>query len=340
MAVDITQKVTAKNRAKAAKWQQLVQRELSCLEDYLKNSLNSEDTLIQTAALGLIEAGGKRIRPAFAYLAGRIWGADRDSMLPLLAALELIHTGSLVHDDIIDRATLRRGKPTVSYVHGPAAALYVGDFLIGRALELVSAYQNERVDMSLNLTVLQMCLGELKQEKDFFRLSQTPHDYFGRIRRKTALLFAGSCECGAALAGATDEQVNALWRFGYNLGLAFQIIDDLLDLLADEETIGKPAGNDLRQGNLSLPVILALREAEGEELAAAIRGIEQGEAEALPRALELVRKSAGIKMAAQTARRFLDKAAVDLQPLPNCREKQALSSAMQDFIAEIDRLTE
>ncbi len=325
-------------RKAADDWQQWLKQELAPLEDYLRSAVNSDDTLIQSAALSLIEAGGKRLRPALAYLAGRIYGADWEQMLPLLAALELIHTGSLVHDDVIDKASLRRGRPTVSFVHGGAAALYVGDFLIGRSLELVAVYQNPRIDRALNRTVLQMCRGELNQERDFFRLSQGTLAYFYRIRCKTALLFAGSLECGAALAGAAETAVDGCWRLGYNLGLAFQIIDDLLDLLADEQMTGKPAGNDLKQGNLTLPVLLALREPGADHLATAILGIRKDKPGALAEALRLVRESDGGAHAAGVARRLLERAGQECRKLPACREREHLAGALHSFDKQLAQL--
>lgn len=320
------------------KWHEKLLREMAPLEDYMVRAVASDDALTEAAAVSLIKAGGKRIRPGFAYLAGRLFGAELTDMLPLLAALELIHTGSLVHDDIIDGAKLRRGRPTTAFVHGDAAALYVGDFLIGRALEQMALCRNQRVNYSINRTVLQMCRGEFRQEGDFFRVEQGLHTYFVRIRCKTALLFAGSCECGAALAGAADEQVDALWRFGYRLGMAFQIIDDLLDLTSDEQTLGKPAGNDLKQGNLTLPVLYALRGANAEPLREAIRAIRDGNLSELPHALELVRASDGVGQAADVARRFLDEAAEDLSVLPKSREKQLLAAAMGDFGGKLKKL--
>lgn len=324
------------------KWQSVVKRELVYLEDYLRESVNSDDVMLQTAALGLIEAGGKRLRPALAYLAARLWGAALDDLLPLLAALELIHTGSLVHDDIIDAARLRRGRPTVSSVHGDAAALYVGDYLIGRAMELVAVYKNESLNLSLNRTVLQMCLGELKQEHDFFRQQQTYRDYFKRIRCKTALLFAGSCECGALLAGADEQGVNSLWRWGYNLGMAFQIIDDMLDLSADEATLGKPTGNDLRQGNLSLAVLYALKQqqqaAELSALPDLLKNMQKGDISALAPALSLVRQSGGLAYAAQTAKRFLHKCEQEQTFWPQCAERQTLADVLKGFRKQLNLL--
>lgn len=323
------------------KWQNVVKRELGYLEDYLCESVRSDDVILQTAALGLIEAGGKRLRPALAYLAARLWGAALDDLLPLLAALELIHTGSLVHDDIIDVARLRRGRPTVSYVHGDASALYVGDYLIGRAMELISVYHEERLNLSLNRTVLQMCQGELKQERDFFRQQQTYRDYFKRIRCKTALLFAGSCECGAILAGADIAGVDSLWRWGYNLGMAFQIIDDILDLSADEVALGKPTGNDLRQGNLSLAVLYALRlspQQKAAELSKLIECLHNGKMSALAPALDLVRKSGGLVYAVQTAERFLYKCEQEQSLWPQSRERQTLADVLLSFQQQLNRL--
>ena len=337
LAKNLLQNLPAGRRAAGQKWYDYLKRELAPLEDYLKSAVSSDDALIEASCLALLEAGGKRIRPGFAYLAGRLFGADLTDMLPLLAALELIHTGSLVHDDIIDDAKMRRGKPTVSFIHGGAAALYVGDFLIGRALELVSVCKNQRINRSLNRTVLQMCRGELVQARDLFRVEQSLRAYFVRIRCKTALLFAGSCECGALQAGAAEEQIDAMWRFGYRLGMAFQIIDDLLDLLADEKTLGKPAGNDLKQGNLTLPVLFALQDDDGK-LAEAIGSIKNGAAGAAEYALGLVRASGGAAKAQATARRFLDAAAAELRFLPQSAELSLLSAVITDFGSRLNSL--
>lgn len=319
------------------KWHERMKSELEPLEDYLLRAVASDDALMESASQSLIEAGGKRIRPGFAYLSGRLFGAELTDMLPLLAALELIHTASLVHDDIIDRAKLRRGRPTTAFVYGGSAALYVGDYLIGRALEQMALCQNPRINMSINRTVLQMCRGEFRQEGDFFRTEQGMHSYFVRIRCKTALLFAGSFECGAAFAGASEEQVDSLWRFGYRLGMAFQIIDDLLDLTSDEKTLGKPAGNDLKQGNLTLPVLFALREVGGDELAALIIRVKDGDMAAWEQALATVRKSGGVQASVKVARRFLDEAAAELDGLPDSYERRELLAALNDFGARLGK---
>lgn len=326
----------------SAKWRRIVKQELGCLEGYLRDSITSDDVLLQNAALGLIEAGGKRLRPALAYLAARLWDAKVEDLLPLLAALELIHTGSLVHDDIIDEAKLRRGQPTVNHVYGDSAAFYVGDYLIGRVMELIALCQDERLDLSLNRTILQMCLGELKQERDFFRQEQSYRDYFNRIRRKTALLFAGSCECGAILAKASVEGVDSLWRWGYNLGMAFQIIDDMLDLAADEKMLGKPTGNDLRQGNLSLAVLYTIRRG-GEVadcLAHYINALQNGDESVLPQALALVRQSGGLSFAAETANRFLQNCEREQDNWPNTAGyiRQALNEVLQEFRVQMKNL--
>lgn len=354
------------------KWHEVIRGELGCFEDYLLDSVMADDSFAAVAAQGLISAGGKRIRPAFAWMAACFGEGERreklERLMPLLAALELVHTASLVHDDIIDRANVRRGKPTVNFVHGDAAALYVGDYLIGRALELVAPYQNRRVNDSINHTVWQMCVGELRQGADFFRLEQGYRDYFYRIRRKTALLFAGSCECGAEVAGLDREKIDTLWRFGYDLGMAFQIIDDMLDLCGDQDELGKPAANDLRQGNLSLAVLYVLRggasentekmlsaEKNAAELADCIRILQGNLSEenaadnnaekselkeaALGRALMLVRLGGGLRFAAEVAEKFLLRAEGELYSLPDIRERALLLDVMREFHGQAQRLS-
>ena len=328
------------------KWHEVIKSELGCFEDYLLGTVNTDDAMLAAASRELISAGGKRIRPAFAWLSARFWGGrtdeQRNALMPLLAALELVHTASLVHDDIIDRAAVRRGRPTANFVYGDAAALYVGDYLIGRALELVAPYRSSRVNASLNHTVRQMCIGELRQGDDFFRTGQTYRDYFYRIRRKTALLFAGSCECGAALAGAAEADIDTLWRFGYDLGMAFQVIDDMLDLCGNEGELGKPAANDLRQGNLSLAVVYVLREtADSAQMAECVRTLQDGGVAAdaaLDDALRLVRHSGGLGFAADVAEKFLLRAEAELMKLPDVRERGLLLDIMRQFHGQTCKL--
>lgn len=302
----------------------LSEPERSIFEEYLRGTIHSENPQICDASTALISAGGKRVRPAFAYLAGRNFNCIFQDFLPLMASLELIHTGSLIHDDIIDGAKTRRGKSTANSYLGEKSAIFIGDFLVGRALELVAEYQNPRINQSLNHTIVEMCKGEIAQINDYFATEQSYKNYFYRIRRKTALLFAGSTECGAALAGASDGEINKMWCYGYNLGMAFQIFDDILDITADETTLGKPVGSDLRQGNLTLPVLYALKNSpQKAQLKAKILAIPQDET-AVSQVINLINDTDAMEFSENMAREFVARAKKSLEFLPKSKEQQQL----------------
>lgn len=296
--------------------------DMQFFETYLLQCITSEEPMVAKSVLPLVRSGGKRMRPKFAILAAQANHYDLNEMLPLLAGLELLHTGSLIHDDIIDGACKRRGIPTVNSIHGNKTAIFVGDFLVGKAFELVSQYQDDRIISAIERTVTEMTKGELRQIADFYRVDQGEDDYFYRIERKTALLFSTSCETGACVSGASEEEIEALRQYGYYLGMAFQVVDDILDMTAEESVLGKPVGSDLRQGNLSLPVIDCLhRSARREELKAMILSSKEDKTLVLP-IIELVKEGGGMEYAHQVANAFIEKALAQidrLKPGKHCR---------------------
>ena len=307
-----------------ARWAKTVQQELDFFENYLQQSVLSEDPLVSSTALHIVKAGGKRVRPIFAILAARINHCDINELLPLLTSLELVHTGSLMHDDVIDGANKRRGIPTANAMHGNQTAIFVGDFLVSRAFELVSVYQDDRINQAISKTITEMCKGELRQIADFYRLDQTIEDYFYRIERKTALLFATSCETGACVSGASEAQIEALRQYGYYLGMAFQIFDDILDMTADEKVLGKPVGSDLRQGNLSLPVIYALSNSPWpKQLRQAILDSKQ-DPEHILRVIDMVEQCNGMGYGEEIAQQFIDKAMKEVDKLPQSKHTDVL----------------
>ena len=241
--------------------------DLDAIEGQLARSVTSDHALLSDASTHLLKAGGKRIRPVFVLLSGKFGTYELSVLERVAVPLELIHMASLVHDDVIDNAETRRGQLTVKSKWDNRIAMYTGDYIYGKALALVTELKNPQIHQILSKAMVQMCIGEMEQIRDFFNTEQSVRNYLLRIRRKTALLIAISCQLGAIAAGADRRTANLLYRFGYNVGMAFQIRDDLLDLLGTEKQIGKPPGSDIRQGNITLPVLLALREpAIAEEL--------------------------------------------------------------------------
>ncbi|MCQ6558033.1 polyprenyl synthetase family protein [Paenibacillus mendelii] len=309
--------------------------DLDVIERELARSVTSDHALLTETSTHLLKAGGKRIRPVFVLLAGKFGHYELDVLQRIAVPLELIHMASLVHDDVIDNAETRRGQLTVKSKWDNRIAMYTGDYIYGKALAIVTELSNPLIHQILAKAMVQMCIGEMEQIRDFFNTEQSIRDYMLRIRRKTALLIAISCQLGAVASDAEWPIANRLYRFGYNVGMAFQIRDDLLDLLGTEKQIGKPPGSDIRQGNITLPVLLALRENDiRERLLSEIKQIRQadGEGDTKP-ALKLIRKSEGIQIAEAMADRYITKAISALDGMPNIPAKKNLTD-IAHFVAK------
>ncbi|QJC51869.1 heptaprenyl diphosphate synthase [Paenibacillus albicereus] len=301
--------------------------ELNGIERQLEAAVADDDSLLGESSLHLLQAGGKRIRPVFVLLAGRFGEYRLEELQRVAVSLELIHSASLVHDDVIDNARTRRGQPTVGAKWDNRIAMYTGDFIYAKALGLMTEAREPELHRILARAMVQMCIGEMEQVRDFFHTEQSVRNYLRRIRRKTALLIAISCEMGAVAAGADRWTSSLLYRFGYNTGMAFQIRDDLLDLLGTEKQIGKPPGSDIRQGNMTLPVLLALQEQDRREpLLHEIRAIRESEGRAdTHAAIQLIRGSRGVATAEQMAETFTAKALSALAGLPDLPAKKNLT---------------
>jgi heptaprenyl diphosphate synthase len=300
--------------------------DLNQIEQELERSVSDDHLLLGEASMHLLKAGGKRIRPVFVLLAGKFGDYRLDVMKRVAVPLELIHMASLVHDDVIDDAETRRGQLTVKSKWDNRIAMYTGDFIHGKALTIAAQLPDPQIHQILSNALVQMCIGEMEQIRDFFNTEQTIRNYLLRIRRKTALLIAISCQLGAVAASADSQTSNRLYRYGYNVGMAFQIGDDLLDLYGTEKQIGKPPGSDMRQGNITLPVLLALQDPSiRDPLLKEIASIrEHGGKKDAGRAIELIRKSDGGDLADQLANRYIKKALQALEGLPNVAAKKNL----------------
>lgn len=301
--------------------------DLNQIEQELERSVSDEHVLLGEASLHLLKAGGKRIRPIFVLLAGKFGDYRLDVMKRVAVPLELIHMASLVHDDVIDDADTRRGQLTVKSKWDNRIAMYTGDFIHGKALSIAAQLPNPQIHQILSNALVQMCVGEMEQIRDFFNTEQTVRNYLLRIRRKTALLIAISCQLGAVASNTDRVTANRLYRFGYNVGMAFQIRDDLLDLYGTEKQIGKPPGSDMRQGNITLPVLLALQDPSirGPLLNEISLIREHGGKKDASRAIDMIRKSSGGDLADQLANRYIKKALLALEGLPNVTAKKNLS---------------
>lgn len=289
--------------------------ELDMIEKELEVAVGSNSLLLNEASLHLLQAGGKRIRPVFVLLAGKFGDYNADVMKQVAVPLELIHMASLVHDDVIDDSEMRRGQTTVKAQWNNSVAMYTGDFILARALEYITVIEDPKIHGILSKTMIEVCRGEIIQIEDKFKLDQSMRDYLRRIKRKTALLISSSCELGATVSGTDAETAARLRRFGYFIGMSFQITDDILDFTSSDEELGKPAGSDFIQGNITLPVLLArkdpaiytrLKDALGKDLADSER----------MEIVKLIRNSPALQEAKVISDQYLEKALKELSHLP------------------------
>lgn len=298
--------------------------DLNYVEKRLEQEVKSEQSDLENAALHLLKAGGKRIRPVFVLLSSQFGTYDREKSALVAVTLELIHMASLVHDDVIDDATTRRGIPTVRSEWGSQIAMFTGDYIFAKALMLLADLPNPLIHQLLSATLVKMTEGEIDQIRDLYRLDQNLRNYFRRINRKTAILIEISCKLGALVAESQPEHMQTLGRFGHYLGMAFQIVDDILDFTSTQAKLGKPVGADLVQGNITLPVLYALQTPHGTRLRQLVhRNMDRKEAD---EAILIVKESGGIEYAKQIADRYLAKALKQLARLPKGRARDSLET--------------
>jgi len=239
----------------------------------MKQILKTPNYSINAVLEYLMSTSGKMLRPRIVYLTASIYPHDLAVVRDTAVAVELIHMASLIHDDVIDKAMLRRGKPSVNSKWGNQVSVLAGDYLFASAFKLINQHNIPGVMDSITETVQIICSGEIKQLSMAYDLNITEEDYFEKCYSKTACLFASSCKVGALVSSMPLEEISRLEQFGLCLGYAYQIIDDVLDFLSSSDIVGKPVGNDLLQGNITLPVLIALRNPhQGGELRKILQG--------------------------------------------------------------------
>jgi geranylgeranyl pyrophosphate synthase len=285
----------------------------------------------------LVRAGGKRLRPLVLLLAGRAYRADQETLVTAAAGVELLHTASLIHDDSIDRAALRRGKPTLNTVLSSGGVILIGDYLFAQSAILAAATRDPRVVAIFAATLADICDGQLREMFEAHRLEQRREEYERRIYGKTAALFAGAAEMGAVIGGAPEDEVQALRGYGTDLGMAFQIVDDVLDLREETGRLGKPAGHDLRQGTVTLPTILYASDlADGSPERARLRAVVTGEAEdeaTVTAVIAAIRASGAIESALGIAAEFAARAKARAEVVPD-RETAHLLAEVAEIALE------
>ena len=312
--------------------------DLAAVERSVSANLGSDNELLSTMAAHVATSGGKRLRPLLAILCARLSGYEGDGVVPLGNAVEYLHAATLLHDDVLDQAELRRGAPSANALWGNHLAVLGGDFLYTTAFDLLLASAPREVIRVLCRCSLDMVDGEVLQRRWRNRPDLDEAAYVAIVQRKTASLIAGCCRSGALLAGADAAVVEALGGFGSALGTAFQMIDDTLDYLADPARLGKALGGDLRQGTVTLPLIHLLRREGLAEEQARIRGlIERGEVADAEIAwiAGLLREHRCGESAMARAREFAEEARRALDPLAATELRSALLAAA-DFVIRRD----
>jgi len=313
----------------------LVRPDLEKVEEEFRRQSVSNVRPITEISEYLQVSGGKRLRPALLLLAARFCGYEGPSAIKLGAVVEMIHSATLIHDDIIDEADRRRGRPSTNSRWGNHMSVLAGDWIYMQAFNVALAERNFKVlDILIRLTQV-MVEGELMQLVSQHRIDVTEDVYLELADRKTASLFSACMRLGATLGGKSEDEEMKLGAFGTNLGLAFQLVDDLLDFTSSEEKLGKPVGNDLREGKVTLPLIYLLRSCGAEETAKVSRVLDEGGFQSVPFAeiLELVGRNGTLRAARERARHFAERARQCLEDFPDSPYKQALSS-LAEFVIE------
>lgn len=303
-----------------------VAEDLILVEDLLESTKQVELPPLKRMLDHALEARGKRIRPGLVLLAGTFGEYNLNKLVPLGTAIELLHTASLVHDDVVDGATSRRGRPTANAVWDNAITVLLGDYMFANAAEMVTRTGSLHVTRLFALTLMKMTNGELDQDAAAFDVGKDVQQYLWRIGGKTAALFANATEGGASLAGCPDDEVDALRQYGWLFGMAFQIVDDILDFVGDETQLGKPAGSDLLEGTVTLPALLHLERNPKDNPIGRFFRARRNRQERLQEALASVRESGAIEESMAIARDYIRRANEAVASLPDSEAHRCMTA--------------
>jgi octaprenyl-diphosphate synthase len=305
-------------------YQSLVQADMQAVDAVIEQRLDSSVPLVGQVSTYIITAGGKRLRPVLLLLMCGAIGYKEPNRLAMAAVVEFIHTATLLHDDVVDESTLRRGRPTANESFGNPASVLVGDFLYSRAFQMMVETDNMRVLATLAEATNVIAEGEVMQLMNMHDASLTPEAYLHVIESKTAKLFEASSRLAAILSGADAAIEQACAAYGAALGTAFQLIDDVLDYAGDAAEMGKNLGDDLREGKTTLPLIFAMQRAEQADQDMIRKAIEDGDVTQLEAISRIVKSSGALDASLNFARAQAERAVKALQPLPEGSYKTAL----------------
>ncbi|WP_313032673.1 octaprenyl diphosphate synthase [Massilia alkalitolerans] len=303
---------------------QSIATDMEAVNAVIRQRLQSEVSLVNQIAEYIISAGGKRIRPVLVLLLANAYGYKGTAHHELAAVVEFIHTATLLHDDVVDESSMRRGRQTANALFGNAASVLVGDYLYSRSFEMMTSLDNMRVMSILSRATTVIAEGEVLQLLNMHDPDVTHESYLKVIRSKTAKLFEAAAELGALVGGADDEQIAAAGEYGRSLGTAFQLIDDVLDYAGDAAEIGKNLGDDLREGKPTLPLIWLMENGTPEQRQLVRGCIEHGDEEQFEAVLAAVTSSGALDYTRQQAEQAARRAAEAISGLPESVYKASL----------------
>lgn len=307
-----------------------IKTDLEKVVEIMKQNVKNREKIIEEALLDLIDSGGKLLRPGLLLISGGFGRYDREKLCNLAAVVEMLHMATLIHDDIIDDAKIRRGKETIQSKYGKDYAVFMGDILFSRCFMALSTNTSMENMRMLSEAIFNICTGEIEQFSSHFSLQMSVKKYLKRIAAKTAALFSLSCYIGAYESGCSKELVNNLSKIGYDIGMAFQIIDDILDYTGDAKVVGKPTGNDLREGIFTLPLIYSIKIDKSKLIP--ILSKDKYSDEDITNIINITKDLGGINKARILAKQYTDRAFTRINKLPDNENKQVFLEVTQKLL--------
>lgn len=305
---------------------ELVTADFAAVDRLIHDQLATNIPLIRQVCLHIIDSGGKRLRPLLVLLIANAFGGLKHQHVQIATIIEFIHTATLLHDDVVDSSALRRGDLTANEIWGNSTSILVGDFLITRAFQLMSAIENHTVSQILATTTNQIAEGEVKQLLNRNNADLTEAAYFEVIRDKTAMLFQAAAEMTATISECTPQQFTAIGRYALLLGIAFQLVDDALDYVGDPDQLGKNTGDDLADGKATLPLIYAMQHASPHEADQIRKAIENSSNQDLAAITATIAKTNAVKYTLEKAKEQINLAIAELTHLPPSPYREALEA--------------
>ena len=301
----------------------IINKEIEKVKAQINKNAKCKDKIIEKSILELLNSGGKMLRPAFTVIASKFGDYNEERVIALAAVIEMFHMATLVHDDVIDDAKLRRGAETVQSKYGKNYAVYIGDYLFCLCFRTLATTSSIERGIDIDTKVMsRICLGEVEQLNSRFKKDVSVKEYLKRISGKTAELFSLSLYIGAAESSCDKKTCRLFWEIGHNIGMAFQIIDDILDYVGTDEEIGKKSGNDLKEGIYTLPLILAMK--KNPEAFRVPLEKEKYEDDDIKNIINLVKENGGIDSSVELAKKYSKKAFRDINKLPDNEYKEIL----------------